>query len=518
MTDSVRQRRPIVSEEAVAAMLGMQAAVPVSSETMARSLTVTFYPVYEASSRLRRFADRLQAALRACGACVLEYADVLIDPGKGRLREDIVVIITGDQEMGNLVVDHITNLRKTTMVALLDGPCPAEVRAGSQEKLNSLVQALCWHLAQIVLYIDDDAWTITTMNGAIIKCGMDTLQKDVFDFFVPKIAAPVVPPHASDFDIREGALDLRGEQYRSYVEDFRQSGPLWERTGLMLFHTSLDSLDFRNRYYKRIAAAFLDHRSGMSYGFLARQVACQFDETVALSTIAPDGPLSSLHTTGVCRREEALYVVLDSGPVPLVARVPPVWTLTTRSGCDKAHIDAARDLVLMGLVDGKVVFATPQGVNHGIDCKPSYDTLTILSHALGNAFVGILESARNPASQFSASLRQSGLALAHWHGAIDPGLLPPGYILHGVGNPPVSCSTFQAAIYALVGKLGAYAAYRSRGEEFAGEAHIEPHHGVNITGPSLVWLAEWALERREALVAAMGEELTMEGREPGTDI
>jgi hypothetical protein len=513
MTDSVQKIRPLITEDALAAMLGMQKAVPVSSETMARSLLVTFYPVFSASPRLRRFADRLQMALRACGARVIDYADALIDPEKEKLGEDIVVMITGDQEMGNLVVDHISNLRKTTMVAVLDGPCPAEVHTGSQEKLNSLVQALCWHLAQIVLYVDDDSWTITTMNGAIIKCGMDTFQRDVFDVFVPKIAAPVVPPHASDFDIREGALDLRGEQYRMYVEDFRRSGPLWERTGLMLFHTSLDSLDFRNRYYKRIAGAFLDHRSGMSYGFLARQVACRPEPAVPLSTIAPDGPLSSLHTSGVCNTQDALYVVLDFDPAPLVAKVPAVWTLTTRSGCDKSHIDATRDLVLMGLVAGKVVFATPQGVNHGIDCKPSYDTLTILSHALGNALLGILESSFVPASRFAAALHQSGVAIAHWHGAIDPAILPPGYVVHGKGNPPVSCSTFQAAIYALMGKLQAYAQHRVRGGEFIGEIHIEPHHGVNITGTSLVGLAGWALEHRDALAAAMGEEATIENGE-----
>jgi hypothetical protein len=506
MTDTPRLIRQVMSDEALAAVLGMPPGVPVSPEAMARSLVVTFYPVYKASPRLRRFADRLDAALRAVGARVIPYADALIDPVRGKLGEDLVVIITGEQEMGNLVVDHISNLRKTTMVSLLDGPCPADLEMGSQEKLNSLVQALCWHLAQIVLYVDDNAWTITTMNGAIIKCDMRNLQRDVFDVFVPKIAAPVVPPHASDFDIREGALDLRGDEYRSYVDDFRVSGPLWEQTGLMLFHTSLDSLDFRNRYYKRIAAAFLDHRSGMSYGFLARQVASRPDPAIPLSAIAGGSRLSALLASSIFRGDDGLYVTLDIEPVPLVARVPEVWTLTTRSGCDKSHIDATRDLVLMGLVDGKVVFATPDGVNHGIDCKPSYDTLTILSHALGNALIAVLEGTVAPSSAYVSGFHRSGVAIAHWHGMIDPSLVPPGYVIHGGENPPVSCSTFQAALFALKGKLGAYVLHKSRGSTFAGEVHLEPHHGVNITGPSLARLAEWALEHRDALVASMGEE------------
>jgi hypothetical protein len=28
---------------------------------------------------------------------------------------------------------------------------------------------------------------------------------------------------------------------------------------------------------------------------------------------------------------------------------------------------------------------------------------------------------------------------------------------------------------------------------------VEPHHGINLTGPTLLWLAQWALERLEVL-------------------
>jgi hypothetical protein len=134
------------------------------------------------------------------------------------------------------------------------------------------VKMLAWNIVQVVIYVDDAAWTVCTMNGAIIRCRMKTLREEAFSVLVPKLAAPVVPPHASDFDVREGGLDLHDPRYRPYVQDFQESGKLWSDTGLMLFHTSLESLAFRNRYYKRLAAAYLDHRSGMSYGFLARQL------------------------------------------------------------------------------------------------------------------------------------------------------------------------------------------------------------------------------------------------------
>jgi hypothetical protein len=450
---------------------------------------------------MERFADGLRRALVDCGVRVVPYAQALSDPESEKLCEEIVVFVIGEQQDGNLVVDHVSNLRKTTVVALTEGPCPMDAQSGSQDKLNSLVQGLCWHLAQIVVYVEDGSWTITTMNGAIIKCGMDTLRQDVYDTLLPKIAAPVVPPHASDFDIREETLDLQAEIHRHHINDFRESGPLWARTGLMLFHTSMDSLEFRSRYYKRIAGAFLDHRSGMSYGFFARQTACDPLPALPLRNAGIVANVQELETTGVFRDEDGVVLLLSLPHGPWVIKAPEVWTLTTRSGCDKSNINATRDLVLMGLVNGKVIFQTPRGVNHGIDCKPSYDTLTILSHALGNAIIAALQMAQVRDAAFARAIRAKGMALAHWHGYIDRAILPPGYVVHGEDNPPVSCSTFQAAIYALTGKIRAFGSLISGRAEYAGDAHIEPHHGSNITGRSLTELAHWALQHRSLLVS-----------------
>jgi hypothetical protein len=501
MTTTEDQKTPLLTEQALEALFGMQSSVPLVPEAMAGSLLVTFYPVYNASEHMKAFANRLRHVLIDCGVRVIPYAEALSDTAGKKLCEEIVVFVIGDQQDGNLVVDHVSNLRKTTVVALTDGPCPMDAQTGSQEKLNGLVQGLCWHLAQIVIYVKEASWTITTMNGAIIKCGMDTMRQDVYDTLLPKIAAPVVPPHASDFDIREETLDLQAEVHRHHVDDFRQSGPLWARTGLMLFHTSMNSLDFRSRYYKRIAGAFLDHRSGMSYGFFARQAACNLEPALPFRRAGTVAGVKELETTGVFRDDTGLFLVLTLPQGPWVVKTPEVWTLTTRSGCDKSNINPTRDLVLMGLANGKVVFQTPRGVNHGIDCKPSYDTLTILSHALGNAIIASLQMAMVGDAFFAHTIRAEGMALAHWHGYIERGILPPGYVVHGEDNPPVSCSTFQAAIYALTGKIRAFGGMTGDHAEYAGDAHIEPHHGSNITGRSLTELAHWALEHRSALMS-----------------
>ena len=67
--------------------------------------------------------------------------------------------------------------------------------------------------------------------------------------------------------------------------------------------------------------------------------------------------------------------------------------------------------------------------------------------------------------------------------------LAPGYYLHGDSNPPVSCSTAQAALYSILGKFAAFQASIFAGIEFLGDAHLEPSHGTNLTGLSLSELA-----------------------------
>jgi hypothetical protein len=458
-------------------ILALKKQVPMTPEAMAAGLRVTFFPVFSASAELRAFADRLRDALAAASVQVLPYADATDPARHGKLLENLVIIATGDLQTGDLPVNHVQNLRTTTIVGIVEGPCPAEEETTDQEKLNKIVHTLTWSIVQVAIYVDRDRWTITTMNGAVIPCALTgPFFRDVLQLLVPKLAAPVVPPHASDFDVRTGVLDLTGPDLFPYVEDFVRSGPLWAETGLLLFHTSMERLEFRSPFYKRIAAAYLDHRSGMSYGFLARQI--------ALSRRPPW--MEEIPTD---------HITLSIGGRTLRVAVPAAWVLTTRSGCDKSHIDPAKDLLMMGLAGGKVVLATPRGLDRSIDSKPSYDTLTILAHALGNALVVQVLDLVRPGTHFSTVLRTTGAALAHWHGSIPPHAVPEGYVVHGAENPPVSCSTRQAALFAFTGKLGALEASLGNTVPFEGDVHIEPHHGVNVTGPSLLRLAHWALER-----------------------
>jgi hypothetical protein len=236
----------------------------------------------------------------------------------------------------------------------------------------------------------------------------------------------------------------------------------------------------------------------MSYGFLARQLPTPI--TPALTVTDADRTLGSTDWTTRGSRwfQDGLYAAVNANSKTLVAKVPDVWVLTTRSGCDKSNIDASRDIILMGLSGGRVVFQTPKGVNARVDCKPSYDTLTILSHAVGNSLVSSVLARLNPGSLFATTFKRTGMALAHWHGHIDQSVLPRGYFVHGQTNPPVSCSTHQAAIYALTGKISTLKSSLEQNIEFLGDVHVEPHHGTNMTGTSLLSLAQWLLQKIES--------------------
>jgi hypothetical protein len=495
----------VLTEEAVKTILGIGEPVPLSPKALSKSLRVTFFPTSSASERVLRFVEKLRLALAESGVTILEYAHALSDGPAGKLREGVVIIAPGELQTGDLPVDHVSNLRKTTVVGIIDGPCPADRETDLQEKLNSVVKTLAWNIVQVVIYVDDDVWTIATMNGAIIRLRDDgKFTHDVFSTLIPKLAAPVVPPHSADFEVHEGALNLSSSALSQYVRDFVESGRLWARSGLLLFHTTMDSLDFRNRFYKRLAAAYLDHRSGMSYGFLARQIATPVEPALTFSEAQRSiGPLN-WDGIGLQWLHDRLYVGVRLSDQTLVAEVPAVRVLTTRSGCDKSNIDAHRDLVMLGLSRGRVILETPKGISAKTDCKPSYDTMTILSHAVANSLVASVLSRLRPRSTFAAAFQQAGMALAHWHGEVDRARLPKGYAIHGDTNPPVSCSTHQAAMYALTGKMNALRESIDSGADFYGDVHVEPHHGINVTGESLLVLARWATE----LVAYLRERQT----------
>jgi len=487
--DSAIDDSPILSTGATCHILGIKPHVPLTPEEMARSLRVAFYPETCGTQKLQTFLRKLRFALKESGVSVISYEEALAQGSNGRIGKGIVLIAVGEGQPGNLAIDHVASLSNNTVLGVLDGTLPGLGENQLQKRLDALVGALVWHMAHVIIYVDDTSWTICNMNGAIDTYSTESLKDRILYSLIPKLAAPVVPPRKSEFELHEDAFDTSAPNNGRYLGDMLAGADSWGKTGLLTSQTRLDELAFRSNRYRRIAAAYLSWRTGMSYGFLARQLPVLIEPAFEFCDAPSLFRRLDWADNDFQEIDNHTYVALRLKDKRFIVKIPVVSVLCTRSGCDKNRLDCAKDIVQLTLVKGKVIFGTSKGSADRDDCQPSFDTTTILAHALGNAIVASILRKLKPSSKFSYTLSRKGLALAHWHGFLHPTELPMGYYFHGQSNPPVSCSTPQSAVYSLSGKLTALEQSLEDGVEYLGDVHEEPSHGTNMTGKSLVKLA-----------------------------
>ncbi len=479
-----------LSCQAVSKILGVKFPVPLTPRKMAESLRVAFYPNISTSEKLKQFLKRLEASLVSSGASVISYERALAEGVDGRIGKGIVLIAPGEGEVGNLAIDHVASLAHNTVLGVIDGTLPGLWANSLQRRVDALVSGLVWHMAHILIYVDDTTWTICNMNGAIDTFALESMDDRVINSLVPKLAAPVIPPQKGDFDLQQNAFDPLLAEYEADVADLLSGAKAWRKTGLLISQTRIDELVFRNSKYRRIASAFLSWRTGMSYGFLARQLPVSVKPAIDLEDAPRILRMLDWSEKDYIELDGQLCVGLRLLTKRFLVRVPDVTVLCTRSGCEKTCLEPTKDLIKLRLSKGKVIVETPKGLGTESDCQPSFDTSTILAHAIGNAIVASVLERLLPTAGFAHALKRDGLALAHWHGFLPMSELPKGYYLYGDSNPPVSCSTPQAAIYALTGKLSAFERSLDENVEFVSDAHVEPSHGTNVTGTSLTSLAE----------------------------
>ncbi|MEM9999055.1 MAG: hypothetical protein AAF809_15230, partial [Bacteroidota bacterium] len=352
-------------------LLGLPSGVPLTLDAMARSIALTVWPDAAPSPRLARFADRLTTTLASLGATVEPEATAR--NASGKVREGLVVLVPGPSPPDRFAMANVASLANNQIVALVDGPPPVRAQAPLQETLDAIVEQLTWNMAHLVLYVEPDRWTLTTMNGGVLECGnpegagMDgsdaDFVRDVRETLVPKLAAQVAPPRIDALTFAPGALDVADPLIRSLADDVRAAGRVWAESGLMLAHTSVEDLRYQHPFHKRLATLFLDGRTGMSYGFMAHQL--PMDVKAARRAPAGTNGHAAPGSVRLTWRGERWDVL-----------IPEVAVLCTRSGCDKTKVDPKRDLVRLSLKDGAVTLSTAPGVTKA---RPSYDTFTILA-------------------------------------------------------------------------------------------------------------------------------------------
>jgi len=483
-----------LSPTTIQQLLGIHRSVPLTHSEMLAKLRVTFFPAKGLSARLAGFMPKLRRGFESLGIQMLEFDQALAEGRNGKVEKGVVLIAAGEFTEGELPTDFVSSLSENIIVGIYDRPSPVKQHASHQARIDVVIGDMVWDIVQVVIYLEDDTWTACNMNGAIVALpNREDISPDILGVLLSKLAAPVVPPRLSDFEVRSGAFDASEPSCAASIADMVDSGPLWDESGLFVYQTAIARLKFRNKFYRRLGTAFVDHRTGMSYGFLVRQLPQSVQPALSqheASELIGDRNWneSDLHEVG-----DAWWVCLNVRGERWIVPVPDVWVLCTRSGCAKTRLDALRDIVRMGLSKGRFILETPKDLETGADCKPSYDSSVILAHALGNSFVGSLLARLKPDAEFLRLLKTGGLGIAHWHGYLPPSKVPVGYTVYGGDNIPFACSTPQSAILALQGKLNAFQRQLESTNDYRGDIHVEPHHGTNMTGESLGSLVRWLL-------------------------
>jgi hypothetical protein len=209
-------------------LLGISSNVPLTESEMARDLRVTFLPPHTRTERTKEFSVLLKKTLVEVGVEVIPFEKSLTKDHK--VRPNIVIIEEGIAEDGNLGIDHVSGLYQNPIIGINDGKPPIPDNADLQETLDSIVSVLAWNLAHVPVFVEDDSWTICTMNGAIVKCGdWREPAEDVMNSLVPKLSAQVVPPKRDEVVYSEKVFDAKKSGYSDYIEDFMSSAKVMER-------------------------------------------------------------------------------------------------------------------------------------------------------------------------------------------------------------------------------------------------------------------------------------------------
>ncbi len=467
-----------ISPASLGYLLGISPSTPLETGDMCRKLQVVFFQAEKNTPRLQCFTASLMNACKILGIRVLSQNQACRSDGK--FKPGVVVIAPGAFSDEQLVINRVSTLYSNIIVGIHDEPPPLTETSLPQEKLDRIVGKLAWEMVHISIYIAGDSWTICTMNGGFVRFeGSCPLPSDVLETLAPKLTAQVTPPKPSSFNHKSGAFPAESPEVSA---DFAECGRLWSSNCGFLTHTLREDLKYRSPFYRKIVARYLDQRSGMSYGFFARQQPVPAPPAIRLKGSGHGVNERELKQTPSICLENRHYVPVKVLEEWLLVEPVPVSVITTRSGCRKTSLNPATDLVAISLDKARITFMTPEGLPENTVSRPSFDTRTILSHALGNAFISSILLAIRPSWRFPEILACKGASMTHWHGYPETSAVPEGYFVHGRNKPPVSCSTPQSAAYSLLGKIEALEQALRKNQEYKGDIHIEPNHGTNIVG------------------------------------
>jgi hypothetical protein len=529
----------MISSDAITKILGIEEKVILSPEDMAKNLKVTFFPILgkNINENVRSFSEVLKEAMLELGVKIFDYDDCLETVPlfkrfrrvvyiilnnvnflikkftglkndeyyiplssirriirKERLKKDFCVIALGELDADFLPMQFISSFKHNSIVHILQFPDDINQNTNFHQHYQKAMSLFSYHMANIVVSVDSDKWMLYNFNAShpIFKRDLKDFKDDILNSLIPKIYAPISPNKLSEFLIKSERFDVDEGLERAAINELKMGATLFDKTGLFPEGKKIKDLPFRDNFHKFIGKLHLDNRNGMSFGFIAKQIPTNLERLVPINeNIKKISNGKDFYYDS----DKQLSIILNMGELGIFSmRVPSVWVMTLRSGSNKTRFDAKSDTLKIGLSNGKMLMQFPRGVKINGDYKPSFDTKVILAHAVGNSIIASILDHFRKTSPFIQTFSNQGVSIVHWHGYMNSAILPLGLISYGHKNPHVACSSPQSAVYALEGKLEKFFEIFKTDLIYSGDIHVEPHHGINVSSPSSIDLANFILE------------------------
>lgn len=505
------KKNGLLSVEAISRIVGLDDNLIMDYKEMAKQLKVTFFP-YEgkASQYTREFYSKLKDAFISNGVTVVPFKEARMKLNHNKIKKGIHLIVLGDQDVKNMPAEYLVTYDSLILTIVDDEKYIAEdyMHKTFKEQADYGQALLTWHFSNFVVGVDKENWISyeATGNNGVYKTDYEgTFNNDVLKAIIAKMYAPIRPTPLSEFKIDKKGFEEDDENFKLYLDDLAEGSKLLAKTKLMDYHYSVDDVKFKKEAYKKIYSIMLDHRTGIHFGYISRQLPTALSKVYKLSEAKEELKIEFGEKDYTVLNDD-IYIKLKIKEGDICLKVPEIKTLTSISGANKINLEY-KDIVKMGLKNGNMSLQFAKGVNpKKNNVRASFDTKVILSNAVSTAIYASVLKYTNPKAVFPSLLENKGIALIHWHGYVNPKLIPMGWEVYGSDFPVFMCSAQQAAVYGFIGKSQAFMKHIDEKQEYelCGDIHIEPDHGVNLTWESVINAANFFLDNPE--VASVGIE------------
>lgn len=494
---------------------------PMDPRAMARSVRVAFRPVPGgyADERIKSFSDKLRQSLEGIGVTVVPWREATVqDDAFGiisrvfkirRVKRDINAVVDvkrnpsimrkaasalaetiyrvvrkpGRSVMEILKISgwaddftqkYIQDPFSTQVITIVPLESEFEDSATTYNvKIEIGLSHLIGTMSEIVIGVSDENFAIINMNLSDSVYTHGQLDGFVLNSLVPKIYAPIKPPVLSRFNISE-----YNPAENKNTEALANLGKMVRPTGLFPEGYKF-SERIRRVSHRDVLSNILDGRTGVSYGFIAIVEPPEYEgpKEVSREEWGAFTPVSGLSDVREARSGR-WYVKVSVAGSEKFRQIPDLWTVTSRSGCDKTSLDPMTDIVRIGIINGKLHLQIPAGMDLSRrDIRPSFDTFVILAQAFSFAMY------------MPEMVEKDGISVLHFHGYPSPQWFQNGEFCEGADNPSLPCGTVEAALlnYAAVYKV---ADTPSAVCDMKLLCLVESDHGVNIVGTDKNYLVD----------------------------